>query len=94
MVGVRDPPKVTAESQQGQPVLLGLLLLSQRAPSKCAPLSSQAQRPGLQAWEWVVRIKAEISVPHFITQALPPGSAQATFFVDPWKLCLMSLLIL
>lgn len=31
VVGVRDPPKVTAERQRGQAVLLGLLFPSQRS---------------------------------------------------------------
>lgn len=93
MVGVRDPSKITAKRQPSQTAFLGLLFPSQRALSKPTPVSR------LGGWASSLGvggegIKATVPVQHFLTQAPPPGSAQATFFVDPWKPCLMFLLIL
>lgn len=92
-MGARDPPKITTKRQFGQTAFLGLLFASQRA------LSKPTLFPGLVARASSLRaggegIKAGVPVEHFLTQAPPPGSAQATLFGEAWKLCLMFMLTL
>lgn len=90
MVGVRDPARIEARTR----LCFWAFCFLVKGPGVSLPLSPGSVA-GLPAWEWAVRARIKPGVPvlHFITQP-PPGSAQATFFIDPGKLCLMFLLIL